>query len=872
MPMTIAMRNLISKRLRSSKCITSICLFLTCGVIFTSYWVTLARSVVSAGSATLVTEGCCMGTACPSIPPLLAIIYHIAINYLPLDESPAWKANVASAVFSTATAGCLFLCVVQFGRARYRYYQSLCTSSSKYRDTETSITTLIAAGTAAGLFAWSPLAWKYAVQATPCALSTATLGIILYAVIQFGSCWQLEDRFFWACCVALLCGVALSSQRASFPFLVPIISYVAWCMRKDITNQNQRVLLQCTGAFLIGLLPYFYLPVVAWNNCAVNYYNKLSLRELRLYSQQSTYDESPGSTPEPDCFGTYLWDFICAQGLAGLVPLLAVVGLSAATMRTGRFLLPLRRDGERYKVAEATDKYIQQIIADVPCVKPTPIFSREMTKKGPNQKKENLARTESNLLTWALAGAWVCSLAAWNGFGTIFSTKAETFAGMGAGKWMAPNLVVFIWAGVGMDWLASMMMVRQTTGQRHTLLPSATQLSISVCIVYVLLATFQFKRSYIVSDHHTNLFIDRYARCLLAPLPADALLFVEHNQLWTSMQYAQLCEGYRRDVTLLNLSRMKEAHWEIEQRSFGKKVVFPGTHCVTETDTLARATGAFTMSSLLDVNIDRVGGIFVAGNVTFPHAEKKLRKYFTELPMGLTMQIFRHEDVWNLKKWTEDHCGIWRVVQHGDSFAFPISDLPPLKRYGKGSAEYIVRRDYLDHLAEAAAHMLEEAIALRDRYYKIAGNNATESKAGLTVTKMSSSLILKYFLDAAWWLEVLITYDPEHPSYVLKNLGLAYIHALHLSPAISSAAAEAQLVRIPPGSPFSNLALNSTSSRWYRGADRNETDWRIWAMNRFDEAWRVCFQKPEDLADSEINVMRHQHAMIMTNIDPLMIE
>jgi hypothetical protein len=43
-------------------------------------------------------------------------------------------------------------------------------------------------------------------------------------------------------------------------------------------------------------------------------------------------------------------------------------------------------------------------------------------------------------------------------------------------------------------------------------------------------------------------------------------------------------------------------------------------------------------------------------------------------------------------------------------------------------------------------------------------------------------------------------------------------------------------------------------------------------MNRFDEAWRVCFQKPEDLADSEINVMRHQHAMIMTNIDPLMIE
>lgn len=242
MPMTITMRNLISKRLRSSKCITSICLLLTCGVIFTSYWVTLARSVVSAGSATLVTEGCCMGTACPSIPPILAIIYHIAINYLPLDESPAWKANVASAVFSTATAGCLFLCVVQFGRARYRYYQSLCTPSSKYRDTETSITTLIAAATAAGLFAWSPLAWKYAVQATPCALSTATLGLILYTVIQFGSCWQLEDRLFWAYCVALLCGVALSSQRASFPFLVPIISYVAWCMRKDITNQNQQVL------------------------------------------------------------------------------------------------------------------------------------------------------------------------------------------------------------------------------------------------------------------------------------------------------------------------------------------------------------------------------------------------------------------------------------------------------------------------------------------------------------------------------------------------------------------------------------------------------------------------------------------------------
>lgn len=331
----------------------------------------VAPGIAGGDAGELVAESCHLGTAHPPGYPLYTMLNHVAVRFLPgvLDSvglrpgpgvdgraSPAWCANaiasVMGALAATFTAQSTYLLCIRWdgiGGGRRVQKRNAAQSSStavhhhyysySWEESDHILKTL-ASGCAAMLMAFSPLMWQYSVTAEVFALNNLLLSLLLSLALRF----SFGRDFTHAAAGALVSGLSLSNQHTSVLYVAPL---AGWVLAQLATSRCRfhpkrpwRRLAAETSTlvalFVVGLAPYAYLPLAgiyapkpgSWGDVAtwsglLHHLRRGDYGTLRLYSGSA---EGGGQSFSDRVF---MWfsNFWFAQGLRGIVPALAVVGM-----------------------------------------------------------------------------------------------------------------------------------------------------------------------------------------------------------------------------------------------------------------------------------------------------------------------------------------------------------------------------------------------------------------------------------------------------------------------------------------------------------------------------------------------------------------
>jgi hypothetical protein len=197
-----------------------------------AYARTAYPDVAGGDSGELATAVVTGGVIHPPGYPLYAIVGRL-FAMVPMVASVAGRLNLLSAVCDAAAAGILCAAVVRRTGSRP------------------------AGVMAAGVFAFSPIVWQYAICAEVFALNNLLVATLLWLAVRYDE--EAERRFaLWG---AFVVGLGLSNHHTFAFAALPLAAWAAWRGREDLFARS--VLAQITAALALGLLPYAYLPLAA---------------------------------------------------------------------------------------------------------------------------------------------------------------------------------------------------------------------------------------------------------------------------------------------------------------------------------------------------------------------------------------------------------------------------------------------------------------------------------------------------------------------------------------------------------------------------------------------------------------------------------
>ncbi|HET9314212.1 MAG TPA: DUF2723 domain-containing protein, partial [Vicinamibacteria bacterium] len=203
-------------------------------VAFAVYCATLAPSVVGGDSGELVSVGATLGVAHPPGYPLYTLLAWL-FSFLPWGEV-AHRVNLLSAVCGAGSAGLLCRAVRRLTGDEW------------------------CGVAAAGLLAFSPLVWPFAVTAEVFPLNNLMIAALLLLLVEVDRAPDAAATRRGLCAFALVSGLALSNHHTSVFVIAPFGAYLLWRARPLL---DARLLALVASVGLLGLTPYLYLPWAA---------------------------------------------------------------------------------------------------------------------------------------------------------------------------------------------------------------------------------------------------------------------------------------------------------------------------------------------------------------------------------------------------------------------------------------------------------------------------------------------------------------------------------------------------------------------------------------------------------------------------------
>lgn len=371
------------------------------------------------------------------------------------------------------------------------------------------------------LFAFSPLIWTYAVSAEVFALNNLFAALLVHLLLVY----ERRNRDFRSAVVgAFVCGLAMCNQHTSILFELPIIVWVMYTRRRTIWKAPEIEAL--SAAFLAGLLPYAYMPITStlnpqpgsWGDVTsvLGFIHHLRRADYGTFRLFSTNDETEG-----------LWTRLY---------------LYAVDLSTREIPLHL-----------AFPVVILGIWSSLRLAGPKAAASHD----GPK-----ISAFGVNLVA-----LYAFYMLAFHSLSNL-PLKERLLYGVHMRFWQQPNVIVFIWVGLGFQYL-----LNAVARIKSSIALAAAQ---ATCLVLVAI---QVGTWYELMDQSNAYFIRDYARALLDPLPHNSVLFVSFDLHWTAIRYLQRCEHYRPDITVLQLSMMTYAWFATKHETF-PGLSFPGSRLV----------------------------------------------------------------------------------------------------------------------------------------------------------------------------------------------------------------------------------------------------------------------------------------------------
>eukprot|EP00606_Chrysophyceae_sp_TOSAG23-5_P000375 GSChrysophyteH2.ASY1.ANO1.179.1 assembled CDS len=739
--------------------------------ITTLYVLSASPTIAGGDSGELVAEGCNLGTAHPPGYPLFTVLTWVVkrFGFSVTDSEPnnvAYRLNVISCFLTAGAAGLMALMV------------------------QMALPMLYVGGSvlAMGLFAFSPLIWQYAVTAEVFPLNTFFAALILFLVLLFAK----TGNFNIALTGAFVCGIALTNQHTIVLYEAPLMMWMAWLLRGEIKRNGKAVFSKLAAVFFLGLTPYVYMPWSAvkypeskggsWGN--VDTWSGFWHHFLRRdYGTLQLYSGANGKDAEGFMVRTtaYLHDLTYTQGLY-VASALALIGV----LSWQRLYL------QAEAIASIGDCAV--LISDAQW---TPLVL---------------------LLTQCFYFA-------------IFHTLSnlplgdKLLFGVHQRFWMQPNVLLFTWVGVGFNEV--MRVASVTTANYHG--PSskkgvAAMMSYLSLTLGVLLVCAQYRRNIFVSDQSSSYHFRDYARAILDPLPKNSLLLVNYDMQWTSLRYVSMCEGYRSDVTLINLSMMTYT-WFHEKRKLYPDYAWPGTYLAPPNSNHIKSGGAFTLTQFLDANVQKGIPIFLGGKTA--HDDPELDAKYQLVPSGLVGRFVPTQALPDGNVFQTYVASNWQYVLKN------LRELPNLAKYTEETWEWTIGRDFKDRLQDTASFYLEIAIPVADKDPAPLANAVYWLETALILEKLDSS--------------------KKVPTSLYKNAGLGHLHL------VQNALLDDK-EPLPLDGDYFNTAEGigwPTRARLDASLAKQSTfDWKKWSADKFMSHWGEFLSRPDARKDKQYDTIK----------------
>eukprot|EP00929_Paragymnodinium_shiwhaense_P042090 TRINITY_DN21844_c0_g1_i4.p1 TRINITY_DN21844_c0_g1~~TRINITY_DN21844_c0_g1_i4.p1 ORF type:complete len:1301 (+),score=168.75 TRINITY_DN21844_c0_g1_i4:101-4003(+) len=610
------------------------------GVVLAVMVATMNPTIAPGDSGELVMQCYNLGTAHPPGYPLFTILGFIFVRLVPCG-SVAYRVGLLSAVSNAIACFAIALTVAEWAQVRRR---------SSIAPTRAPA---VVCGVAAGvLFAASPLTWLYSTQAEVFALNNALAATLLFFTVRC----MLYVRRADVTIGAFLCGLSLTNQHTMVLFCAPLALAV-------LLRNPSRLLRpgQICGFALAALAPfalfYAYLPLsqtdwlggpkhFAWGDLrSVNGFLRHLLR--REYGTFKLMHSETVTTTD------------------GLWPRLVEYYKDLNTNMLSKLGDPV--DGQCLHVGP--------VVALLGCLH-TAFLPHKTWPTGIRRRSPPLG---ARLLGMAMLFTYVSYLVI---FHTLSNTPLDEplFYGVQMRFWMQPNIIAFVWLGLGLHELVTCGLETGVVGPLCYLLP-------------LLLAFIQISRNYAIQDQSDNYHTEIYGRTMLDSVPQDALMLQSGDVITTSLIYLTKVEKYRPDVDILNLQIIRFPWWKLQRRHY-PRVVFPSQQGSVQYRDLDR---------LISANIGR-RDIFLTGDLT--NIRRHVETYFELVPHAFGDRVIRRglAPAWPAYVRMVDRAFV-------DLNDFP---LPAVTKYDERSWERMLLHHHYSARRKLALMILNQAMAEHD--------------------------------------------------------------------------------------------------------------------------------------------------------------